>query len=220
MINIVLLHPHYLFNVLFYTYIYCYNYTGYNAFNYLFYFELIHFSNKNIVRKLNILPYYSISFNLAMCYINWVLITIISHIIEIDSIVLNTLLWVKLVWSGANVICVSAIFVMVILAELFLTKEVRRVYLLNYCSFLVIPIVLFHYTKTVVEEIHARYQNYYINTNTTKYECNICLEEINNNHMKLKCGHQFHQACITKWLSSGRCTCPTCRALVDLPLTI
>lgn len=43
-------------------------------------------------------------------------------------------------------------------------------------------------------------------------QCVICLENINGNKTKLKCGHTFHKKCIKKWLKKNK-TCPTCRCI-------
>lgn len=32
---------------------------------------------------------------------------------------------------------------------------------------------------------------------------------------RLRCGHQFHEACISRWRDMGHNTCPTCRELID-----
>lgn len=41
-------------------------------------------------------------------------------------------------------------------------------------------------------------------------ECTICMENINCNKKKLKCGHIFHTKCIEIWKLSNN-TCPICR---------
>ena len=44
-------------------------------------------------------------------------------------------------------------------------------------------------------------------------ECVICLTD--NARYRLRCGHQFHNTCISRWQESGHNTCPTCRELID-----
>ncbi|KAI9718058.1 MAG: hypothetical protein M1812_004316 [Candelaria pacifica] len=45
-------------------------------------------------------------------------------------------------------------------------------------------------------------------------ECVVCLEEYVDGQsrvMSLPCGHEFHAACITPWLTTRRRTCPICK---------
>ncbi|OAA63298.1 PA domain containing protein [Niveomyces insectorum RCEF 264] len=44
-------------------------------------------------------------------------------------------------------------------------------------------------------------------------ECVVCLEEYvaGDRIMSLPCGHEFHAACITPWLTTRRRTCPICK---------
>ena len=43
-------------------------------------------------------------------------------------------------------------------------------------------------------------------------ECAICLEVMNGGTAVLRCGHEFHAACLVNWNgSSARCNCPMCR---------
>ena len=48
-----------------------------------------------------------------------------------------------------------------------------------------------------------------------KEECGICFEGAEDGagekDTTLPCGHQFHAACIDRWLASGHNTCPLCR---------
>ncbi|KAK9455736.1 hypothetical protein V1511DRAFT_510600 [Dipodascopsis uninucleata] len=47
-------------------------------------------------------------------------------------------------------------------------------------------------------------------------KCLVCLSEFEKNEScrKLKgCGHMFHKACIDEWLTTGRNSCPLCRAV-------
>ena len=47
-------------------------------------------------------------------------------------------------------------------------------------------------------------------------KCNICLEEIDaRRNVTLPCEHQFHYACIKKWLGYKK-VCPTCHVPVKL----
>lgn len=45
-------------------------------------------------------------------------------------------------------------------------------------------------------------------------ECGVCLGELESQTtaVKLPCGHCFHQACISKWLTQCKNTCPFCSA--------
>ena len=44
-----------------------------------------------------------------------------------------------------------------------------------------------------------------------KYECPICLEDLNTNTMEItKCGHLFHKNCINSWKNTSD-KCPNCR---------
>lgn len=57
-------------------------------------------------------------------------------------------------------------------------------------------------------------------------ECAICMEDIENGQplqMGINCGHSFHETCIVDWCRSmnernERCTCPSCRALFQIPV--
>eukprot|EP00929_Paragymnodinium_shiwhaense_P064025 TRINITY_DN32037_c0_g1_i1.p1 TRINITY_DN32037_c0_g1~~TRINITY_DN32037_c0_g1_i1.p1 ORF type:complete len:188 (-),score=22.03 TRINITY_DN32037_c0_g1_i1:279-842(-) len=48
--------------------------------------------------------------------------------------------------------------------------------------------------------------------------CAMCLDEVEveaaatASSTRLRCGHQFHQDCISKWVFTGAATCPLCRA--------
>merc|ERR1712070_947178 len=45
-------------------------------------------------------------------------------------------------------------------------------------------------------------------------ECVVCLEEYVDGVsrvMSLPCGHEFHEGCITPWLTTRRRTCPICK---------
>ena len=39
--------------------------------------------------------------------------------------------------------------------------------------------------------------------------CNICLEQLEDNVVKLKCGHSYHYNCILIWFEKKK-SCPTC----------
>ena len=43
--------------------------------------------------------------------------------------------------------------------------------------------------------------------------CAICLESLNNQPIRLRCGHPFHGQCLERWLTR-RMVCPVCRAAV------
>ena len=53
----------------------------------------------------------------------------------------------------------------------------------------------------------------------TKYNCQICLQNDNNEIYELKCKHIFHKTCITEWYLSdncNNCNCPICRNLMTV----
>jgi hypothetical protein len=52
-----------------------------------------------------------------------------------------------------------------------------------------------------------------------KYECSICLDNIEDNFFVTDCGHQFHKKCILKWYNSSQ-ECPNCRGHIYEILTI
>lgn len=41
-------------------------------------------------------------------------------------------------------------------------------------------------------------------------DCSICHAKLSNTCLKTRCGHIFHQGCISKWTDTG-ITCPMCR---------
>lgn len=47
-------------------------------------------------------------------------------------------------------------------------------------------------------------------------DCSICLDDYvqGDKIRSLPCGHFFHSACITKWLTERSCTCPLCKAIL------
>ena len=44
-------------------------------------------------------------------------------------------------------------------------------------------------------------------------DCSICIETLSKGGFKLRCGHSFHNKCITTWLLT-RDTCPVCRKCI------
>jgi len=52
-----------------------------------------------------------------------------------------------------------------------------------------------------------------------KYECSICLDDIEDDFFVTECGHQFHKKCIHKWYNSSQ-ECPNCRGHIYEILTI
>ena len=53
--------------------------------------------------------------------------------------------------------------------------------------------------------------------------CSVCLSQLTSsscsaNIKKLECGHVYHQACIDKWFSERKYTCPLCRATNKIAL--
>ena len=43
--------------------------------------------------------------------------------------------------------------------------------------------------------------------------CSICLDDMDDNKIELKCGHIYHKKCINSWLKVSY-NCPYCRATV------
>lgn len=50
-------------------------------------------------------------------------------------------------------------------------------------------------------------------------ECGVCLAELDPGArvVQLPCGHAFHPACISRWLTQCKNTCPLCAARIDVP---
>ena len=49
-------------------------------------------------------------------------------------------------------------------------------------------------------------------------DCPICLEPLSiSNRQRLRCGHEFHEGCVTKWRLYGD-TCPICRMPIRDPI--
>ena len=42
--------------------------------------------------------------------------------------------------------------------------------------------------------------------------CPICTEELQGNVVTTKCGHVYHELCLSQWLDNDKSVCPTCRA--------
>ena len=42
--------------------------------------------------------------------------------------------------------------------------------------------------------------------------CPICTEELKESLVSTKCGHVYHELCLSQWLDNGNSVCPTCRA--------
>lgn len=45
---------------------------------------------------------------------------------------------------------------------------------------------------------------------TVDFTCPICRQFFNNASFIARCGHEYCQSCISRWLNK-KCTCPTCR---------
>lgn len=52
---------------------------------------------------------------------------------------------------------------------------------------------------------------------TSPVDCCVCQEPVKQGDMyrKLPCGHEFHKACVDRWLLDHASTCPVCRAEVE-----
>lgn len=48
-------------------------------------------------------------------------------------------------------------------------------------------------------------------TNTEEVNCAICLEKIEGECVKLKCGHKYHIDCCKEWLCKNSNKCPQCK---------
>ena len=46
-------------------------------------------------------------------------------------------------------------------------------------------------------------------------ECAICYNAMMHSQPRQACGHRFHDRCISRWLKTGRNTCPLCRTVLD-----
>jgi len=46
-------------------------------------------------------------------------------------------------------------------------------------------------------------------------DCPICLEYMDDDEVTTECGHAFHRACLSHWLSNHR-NCPNCRAPIPI----
>ena len=42
--------------------------------------------------------------------------------------------------------------------------------------------------------------------------CPICTEELKESLVSTKCGHVYHELCLSQWLDNSNSACPTCRA--------
>jgi hypothetical protein len=47
-------------------------------------------------------------------------------------------------------------------------------------------------------------------TDNESFECPICLEIVDRQHVRLACGHAFHMRCVFGWFKCAD-TCPICR---------
>lgn len=77
--------------------------------------------------------------------------------------------------------------------------------------------------QTVEEELpstqYERAWFYTVESNPKMEICSICLNNSTKNEcvVKLPCGHEFHQNCITTWLEESSSNgCPLCRAKCHL----
>jgi hypothetical protein len=68
---------------------------------------------------------------------------------------------------------------------------------------------MLEYDTYLQENIHHRPQQSFTKCNDS-YQCTICLEKQIGGGVKLKCGHIFHQECISMWFNRKN-SCPTCR---------
>jgi hypothetical protein len=59
-----------------------------------------------------------------------------------------------------------------------------------------------------------------VSITTSDDSCAICLEKMEDedNVRGLDCAHVFHVACVDKWLSRQRSSCPVCRIDYEFPV--
>jgi hypothetical protein len=57
----------------------------------------------------------------------------------------------------------------------------------------------------------------YVKKSALNTECPICFESLTNTTRILRCGHGFHDDCVSGWLCSQG-TCPMCRCEINTPL--
>jgi len=69
-------------------------------------------------------------------------------------------------------------------------------YYLKFYNYLKNKIFLFKLTKCIIYDRNK--------------SCSICLNNLNNIVIQLKCKHYFHKKCIIQWLDINK-TCPLCR---------
>ena len=57
--------------------------------------------------------------------------------------------------------------------------------------------------------------------NTEDVNCAICLDKIEEECVKLKCGHKYHINCCKEWLCNNSNKCPQCKVEIGngVPLT-
>ena len=64
-----------------------------------------------------------------------------------------------------------------------------------------------HRTCTVAENLEV--------VSSSSEPCAICHEEGGEEEAKLPCGHQFHKACLKRWLIMGKPRCPLCNFTIQ-----
>jgi len=54
-------------------------------------------------------------------------------------------------------------------------------------------------------------------SSSTISECGVCLGHLVDPVVQLPCRHAFHQACISRWLTQCKNSCPLCSASIESP---
>lgn len=75
-----------------------------------------------------------------------------------------------------------------------------------------------HVASSCIERvrIYLFFLNQVTELSLTLLQCLICLDDYNpeDELRVLTCKHTFHQACVDRWLETGRNNCPACRTKV------
>lgn len=69
--------------------------------------------------------------------------------------------------------------------------------------------------RYIVKFYNIKKINNYLKTTTieTDWSCSICIDNEDDDIVRLNCGHKFHRDCITPWLIENQ-TCPICRRCI------
>lgn len=67
--------------------------------------------------------------------------------------------------------------------------------------------------RNIIKNKFVRLTSISEQTNELDKECSICLQEDNNEKVKLECSHIYHKKCIVSWLCESD-NCPLCRKVL------